>query len=322
MKDLLKLNDMIIIQELAKTGSVSLAAVNLGLAQANMSRMLHQLESRIGVKIFDRDARPLRLTTFGHDILPHIDRVLANNELLKLYIHNHKKSPGGVVNIHLPIFAQTLLSLDFIPRFSQEHQDIKLVFTTRSIASKEYFEGVKYPKDCDILITFTSPTDENLIARKLLTMELSICANKDFIADKKISTLQDLQLYPWVLQQAWLNDDYCNPISLVNKKTDEKTSIVTQGSIVCDNFLSAIHIATHGMGFVLVPKYIHVNYPVGSQLVPVLMGDYSINLDIFMVYRKRELQPYRLGLVVDAIFNNVTGLYQQYKDSQRSEGGS
>ena len=51
--------------EIARVGSLSQAAQNLFLAQPNLSRSIKELESDIGIKIFERSVKGMKITP-GH----------------------------------------------------------------------------------------------------------------------------------------------------------------------------------------------------------------------------------------------------------------
>lgn len=68
--------------EVARVGSLSQAAQYLILAQPNLSRSIKEFEAEIGIKIFERSTKGMRLTPEGEDfigyakeILNHIDQV-------------------------------------------------------------------------------------------------------------------------------------------------------------------------------------------------------------------------------------------------------
>jgi LysR family transcriptional regulator for metE and metH len=69
---------------LEQTGSLTSAAERLYLTQSALSHQIKELESRLGLALINRSARPLRLTTAGRRllelagrILPDVDTVLA-----------------------------------------------------------------------------------------------------------------------------------------------------------------------------------------------------------------------------------------------------
>ena len=61
----IKPQELKIISVVAASENISHAATVLGMAQANVSRYLSDVESKIGLKIFERSSRKLTPTRFG-----------------------------------------------------------------------------------------------------------------------------------------------------------------------------------------------------------------------------------------------------------------
>ena len=61
----IKPQEIKIISVIAASENISHAATILGMAQANVSKYLADVESKIGLKIFERSSRKLSLTRFG-----------------------------------------------------------------------------------------------------------------------------------------------------------------------------------------------------------------------------------------------------------------
>lgn len=62
--------------EIAKTGSINKAAENLLMGQPNLSRAIKELESSIGITIFDRSAKGMFVTEEGEEFLIHAKKIL------------------------------------------------------------------------------------------------------------------------------------------------------------------------------------------------------------------------------------------------------
>ena len=74
--------------EVAKSGSLSKAAEKLLIAQPNISRAIKELESELGITIFDRSAQGMRPTLDGEDFLNYAGSIL--NQIN--YVENLYKS--------------------------------------------------------------------------------------------------------------------------------------------------------------------------------------------------------------------------------------
>ena len=72
--------------EVAKTGSISKASEALLVAQPNLSRSIKELESDLGIVIFQRSSHGMSLTAEGEVFVGHAKRLLAQiNAVENLY---------------------------------------------------------------------------------------------------------------------------------------------------------------------------------------------------------------------------------------------
>ena len=62
--------------EISRTGSISKAAENLSVAQPNLSRAVKELESQLGISIFERTRTGMTVTPEGERLLSAGDRIL------------------------------------------------------------------------------------------------------------------------------------------------------------------------------------------------------------------------------------------------------
>lgn len=74
--------------EVAEAGSISAAAARLFIAQPSLSKTVGELEAEMGVRIFERGARGVRLTDEGTRFLSYARQVVEQADLLESqYLH-------------------------------------------------------------------------------------------------------------------------------------------------------------------------------------------------------------------------------------------
>lgn len=74
--------------EVAEAGSISAAAARLFIAQPSLSKAVGELEAEMGVRIFERGARGVRLTDEGMRFLSYARQVVEQADLLESqYLH-------------------------------------------------------------------------------------------------------------------------------------------------------------------------------------------------------------------------------------------
>ena len=69
--------------EVAKYGSINKASESIGMAQPNISRAIKELESDLGIAIFDRSAKGMNLTPEGKEFINRAKSILAQLDALE-----------------------------------------------------------------------------------------------------------------------------------------------------------------------------------------------------------------------------------------------
>lgn len=107
----LNLNAVRTVSHIARTGSLSRAAVALGLAQSAASRHLAQVEASLGGALFHRTGRGVSPTPLGQQALPGLQGLLDQADALTTSARDQVGAPSGVVTLGLvPSLAGPLAS--------------------------------------------------------------------------------------------------------------------------------------------------------------------------------------------------------------------
>src|ERR1043165_633865 len=80
---------------IAEAGGITRAGARLDVSQPAASRQILALEAELGIKLFDRIGRRLRLTSGGEDLLLQSRRLLIEAELLEARVHTLKGGETG-----------------------------------------------------------------------------------------------------------------------------------------------------------------------------------------------------------------------------------
>ena len=117
--DLLQLRHF---QAAARREHVTRAAAELAVAQPSLSRTIAQLEAELGVPLFDRHGRQIRLNPFGRAFLGAVDRALAELEAGRREVADLAGQAHGEV-----VLAATTLRWmpELVRAFRAEHPGVR-----------------------------------------------------------------------------------------------------------------------------------------------------------------------------------------------------
>lgn len=114
------------INEIARCGSIRKAAARLNVASSAINRQILALEEEIGVPIFERLPRGLRLTAAGELCIEHIRDVLKNYERLESRIRGLKMPQAGKVSIVTTIGLAAGPLPEIIAKFIGQHPRVRI----------------------------------------------------------------------------------------------------------------------------------------------------------------------------------------------------
>jgi len=114
------------INEIARCGSIRKAAARLNVASSAINRQILALEAEIGVPIFERLPRGLRLTAAGELCIEHIRDVLKNYERLESRIRGLKMPQAGKVSIVTTVGLAAGPLPEIIAKFIGQHPRVRI----------------------------------------------------------------------------------------------------------------------------------------------------------------------------------------------------
>ena len=107
-------------------GGLARAAARLNLTQSAASRQIQALEGELGLRLFARIGRGMRLTSEGEDLLERSRRVLSDVAGLGERASALKSGEVGVLRVGAtPQTIETLLA-EFLPRYRKRHIGVEI----------------------------------------------------------------------------------------------------------------------------------------------------------------------------------------------------
>ena len=115
----------------ARHGSFTQAAAELNLTQSAVSRQIKDLESQIGVLLFERVRQRVVLSDAGQNFLPEVRKLLHQSEEMMVRAMASARSDSSLSIASLPTFGSRWLT-PRLPEFLARHPDTVVNIASRS----------------------------------------------------------------------------------------------------------------------------------------------------------------------------------------------
>ena len=185
---------------LAKLGSMSATARELGLTPPAVTKRLALMEQRLGVRLVNRTTRRLSLTSEGESYLAQATQILASIRDMEESVASGRAAPKGLLRVNAtPGFGRTRIA-PLLSRFAHAHPEVEveLQLTDRPIGLVE--------EAYDLAIRFGELPDTRLSARKLMPNRRFLCASPKYLKKAgEPQTPEELHLHRCILHRQ--NDD-------------------------------------------------------------------------------------------------------------------
>ncbi|MEE9590200.1 MAG: LysR family transcriptional regulator [Hyphomicrobiaceae bacterium] len=180
-------HEMRVFARVASLRNITAAAVELDMTPSNVSKRLQGLEDSLGVRLFDRNTRKIRITEEGQILLEHVERVLIDVDAAKAAVLRNRLAPKGTLRVTAPASLGRRHIRPGICEFLDLYPEIRvnLSLTDRLVDIIE--EGF------DVAIRTGSLPDSQLIAKRLAPDHYYILASPEYLAKNGVpETPQDL----------------------------------------------------------------------------------------------------------------------------------
>jgi DNA-binding transcriptional LysR family regulator len=161
----------------AESGSFSQAARELRLSQPSVSRIIGELEARLGVKLLLRTTRRITVTDAGALFLDRAREILAEMEDAEDAARG-LDSLRGIIRLALPVVYGTREIIPLLPKFLALHSELKVEMTVSDARQDLVAEGA------DVAIRLGDLDDSVFGARKLETLERMLAASPDYLKSR------------------------------------------------------------------------------------------------------------------------------------------
>lgn len=272
----------------ADNGSFTRASEQMHLTQSAVSGLIKELESSLGIVLFDRTTRQLSLSVVGHNLLPQARRILNEMQLFENEASSLTSLAQGEVRLAVSQFAASSMPA-VIAQFAKAYPDISVSLLDCSAENVlEHIQNIEVDLGVGTERGFTESEDD--ISADLL-YQLPFCVvmpDNHALAQKTEVIWQDLIDTPLITLQGPF-------IEQVTAELDEEIASHIQQARYKVNFMStALEMTRQGFGITLclpyMPEVIDWVSANGLQMRPLAQ---PVKMRRFFIYQRssRALSP-------------------------------
>lgn len=157
-------------------GSMAAAARRLDCTRAQISKQVAELERELGVRLFERSTRALRLTPAGEAFHPHALRTLAALADSRIALSNLGDTPRGLLRISASVTFGRLHIAPLLPGFTERYPELECELVLDD-QSHDLIDG-----NIDLVLRHTRLPPDDAVARKLVALRRVLCATPGYLA--------------------------------------------------------------------------------------------------------------------------------------------
>jgi DNA-binding transcriptional LysR family regulator len=273
-------------------GSFTAAAALAGVTPAAVSRSISRLEERLGVRLFVRTTRQIRLTDGGQAYFEQCREALSQLVEAEREVTGQQAAPAGKLRISAPTpYAHSRL-LERLAAFRLKYPEVQVEvhISNRNIDFAE--EGY------DLAVRGRLPQDSTLVARKLEDAALVLVASPAYLKRRgKPKSLEDLAGHD-CLQFVLPSTGRMVPWTFM--RDGEKVELTGSDAVVCaEDFLGINTMALHGGGIAHTYRFSVERELASGELVELLPQYGGCTRPFFLIYPHARHLPLRVRSLVD-----------------------
>lgn len=282
--------EMAFFSLLARLGSLSLAARELGITPPAVTRKLNLLEQRLGVPLLTRTTRRMSLTAEGEEYLNHARRILAEIDDVEHRLSTSMTEPQGLLRVNATLgFGRSHIA-PIISKFHETHPNVQVEL--------QLTVNPPPPSDpsYDVCIRFGEPPDARVIAKKIAANRRLLCAAPSYLLKNGTpKTPRDLTQHRCI---AIKHGDEAYGLWRLSSAQGQET-VKINGPLTTNDGDIAVQWALDGHGILLRAEWDLAKYLKSGRLVLLLKNYRAPPADIYAVYPQRHHLARRVRIFVD-----------------------
>ena len=292
------MNGLEVFVHVAQTRSFIATGRVKGISSSAISKSISRLEERLGVRLFQRSTRSVRLTSEGEVFLERCHRIFGEIQAAEDELSAMTEQPCGRLRIGLPLAGGLMLPM--ISQFMERYPQIELDLDFSDRLSDVIEDGM------DVVIRGGELSDSRLISRRLGSFQLCIVGSPDYFRHHGTpSRAEDLSghcclhyRYPSTGKIAQWPLEFTTP---------RNGGLAVPLTLICSSLEVLLYMVKNGRGIACVPDY-SVKEMLGTGQVKTILNNVVSHTNTFHMLwpSTRQMTP-KVRVFVDfmaEVFND------------------
>lgn len=284
-----RFEEMRVFAAVADAGSFVGAAEALQISKTAASRLVNDLEARLGTRLLHRTTRKLSLTVEGEVFLARCKELLSGVEEAEAEVTAHADDAVGLLRVNVPVSFGLLHLAPLWPAFMQQHPRVELDVTLSDRIVDLVEEGY------DLAVRIAQLPSSSLVSRKLATTRLVLCASPEYLrrqgAPSHPSEIARHTVFAYTLLASGDQWSFDGPQGSATVKVRPRMRS-NSGDTCCAA-------ALQHQGIVQQPSFMVGHHLRSGALVEVLPAYRSLDLGIYAVYASRKHVAPKVRSLID-----------------------
>jgi DNA-binding transcriptional LysR family regulator len=289
-----RLQELTVFVRAAESGSFSRAARELGLSQPSVSRIIGELEARLGVTLLLRTTRRITVTDAGALFLDRAREILADIEDAEDAARG-VDSLRGIIRLALPVIYGTREIIPRLPKFLSAHPLLRLEMAVVDERQDLVAEGA------DVAVRLGELNDSVFGARMLETLQRMVVASPVYLKARGTpKTPADLASHDCIFGPGNFGRD-----SWSFSRNGSETSVDVRGRIHTNSGPGVFASVLAGLGIALASTVMFKAELKAGALVPLLRGYTLAPVDVHAVFPGGPRPSLKVRALVDFLVQEL-----------------
>jgi DNA-binding transcriptional LysR family regulator len=251
------LNHVVVFEAVARTGSFSAAAKELGMPKSSASRAIARLENELRTQLLFRTTRKVSLSEAGTSLYDRVTPLLRSMKGALSGLPERGEAPSGTLKVTAPVDLGVLFLAEVLSRYAARYPGVSVDLHLTGRVVDLVGEGF------DVALRVASKLeDSTLVVRRAAPVLFQLFASPIYLARRGTPrTADELDAHDWVVFRGGPQKLRVAPVRAATERPPR---------IVCDDLLFVRDAVRAGVGIGLLPTFVAEADVIAGSLVRIV----------------------------------------------------